>query len=104
MPNCKGQTIADAIMEAAQLVLDAWPHHPDGRPLKIGEMTPEQRVAVASSAVERLKPEFAAQGISLEFKEPATSKRTRRPLLIDTKPPARTKASNKPREFWTRGL
>jgi hypothetical protein len=84
------KTRADAIMEAGQTVLDAWPRHPDGRPVKIGEMTPAQRTAVARSAVQRLGPEFASQGISLEFK--------------DTKPPARTKADNKPKEFWTRGL
>lgn len=98
------KTRADAATEAGQAVLDAWPRHPNGRPVKVGEMTPAQRVAVARSAVERLKPEFAAQGVSLEFKETTTAKRKRRPLLIDTKPPARTKADNKPKEFWTRGL
>lgn len=43
-----------------------WPKHPDGRNMKMGEMTPEQRRAQWKAAAERFKaeverPEMQAQ-------------------------------------------
>lgn len=47
---------------------DTWPHHPDGRRKKLGEMTTQQQEAVVRGAVARLSPAFVAQGIELKFK------------------------------------
>jgi hypothetical protein len=50
---------------------DTWPHHPDGRRLKIGEMTHKQRIAVIRGAVARMAPEFEKQGAVLSFEDDA---------------------------------
>jgi hypothetical protein len=36
-----------------------WPKHPDGRPKKIGEMTPEEQRRHVKAACKRLEAEFA---------------------------------------------
>jgi len=36
-----------------------WPQHPDGRPMKMGEMTAEQRREQTAKAVTRLQAWFA---------------------------------------------
>lgn len=37
---------------------DTWPKHADGRPKKMGEMTPDERRACTKASVARLKAEF----------------------------------------------
>lgn len=39
--------------------MNNWPKHPDGRPMTIGEMTPEQRREQFRLACQRLKGEFS---------------------------------------------
>lgn len=43
-----------------------WPTHPDGRPMKMGEMTPEQRRAQWVAAARRVKRSLIAAGIAKE--------------------------------------
>lgn len=38
--------------------LPKWPTHPNGRPMKMGEMTKEQQLEQARAACEKLKPEL----------------------------------------------
>lgn len=38
----------------------AWPTHPDGRPMRFGEMTPEQRREQAKAAAQRVAAEMTA--------------------------------------------
>lgn len=45
--------------------LPAWPTYPDGMPKTMGELTKEEQRAQFNAAVERLKPEFAREGIKL---------------------------------------
>jgi hypothetical protein len=40
------------------LRMSEWPKHPDGRPMKMGEMTPEQRREQAAIACKRLEAAF----------------------------------------------
>jgi hypothetical protein len=45
----------------------AWPKHPDGTDKKIGEMTAAEASEVHRRAIDRLKPEFAAMGVKLNY-------------------------------------
>lgn len=47
-----------------------WPKHPDGRNMRIGEMSAADAQRVSEDAVKRLVPEFAAQGVALKFRRP----------------------------------
>ena len=37
-----------------------WPKHPDGRPMKMGEMTRDQQRVQIKASVQRVKAEFEA--------------------------------------------
>ena len=39
---------------------EPWPKHPDGRPMRFGEMTPEQRRDRAKLAIERVAKDIEA--------------------------------------------
>lgn len=45
-----------------------WPKHPDGRPLRMGEMPMELQKKLFIEAIDRCKPEFKALGMTLQTK------------------------------------
>lgn len=47
--------------------MSEWPKHPDGRNMKLGEMTPEQRRLVWTEAGKRLEAEFAQPHVKAQL-------------------------------------
>lgn len=52
----------------ATITDDTWPRREDGSRKTVGELSHGQQIAVVNGAVNRIKKEFAVQGVKLEFK------------------------------------